>query len=419
MENVKLLKNKQYVYLISSQIVSSIGDWLDLLALMALVSINWKASPMEMTYLMLCLVLPSILFGSFAGVAADKVDRKKIMIFTDIMRAAVVALVVFAPNLWTVYLLIFMKSSFSALFMPAKNGKLKEIVSDEHMQQAVSISSMIDNGSKIIGPMVSGVVVSSFGVHPAFYIDAATFVLSAVLLLNIKKSTNLKNDADSGEKKNFLVEMKAGFSFLKSVPEVLAGLVVMSLSLLVLQIADSQFMILLREIPGIPIDLAGYAMSASGGGMFVMAAILSKKPIKSARWFLSLGAIGVGGGFAVCVLFTGFPILFIKIVYPVLFFIVGIAAASIFIPFNVLAQKSAPVHMSGRVFGTINSVTSSAAVIGMLLGGILVEAAGIKAAFILSGSMLVLIGLASAWVKPASGGSVTVAESERGIQREA
>ncbi|WP_180955181.1 MFS transporter [Peribacillus deserti] len=415
-----LFKSKEYVYLISSQVVSSLGDWLDILALMALVSINWQASPMEMTYLMLCFSVPMIVFGPFAGVLADKYDRKKLMIISDIVRAIMVFGVVFAPSLWTVYILLFIKSSFSALFFPSKNGKIKEIVSEEHMQQAVSLSSMIDNGSKIIGPMISGLVVASVGVKPAFYIDAATFLISAVLLLGMNSSNIEKVKENKNVKKaGMFKEMKAGFAFIKTMPAVLFGLLILSSALLVLQIADTQIMILLREIPGEPVNLVGYAMSASGAGMFVMSAYLGKKEISSVNGYLAFGAIGVGAAFASIVFLVNLPIITLNIVMPAVFFLAGFAAASVFIPFNVMAQKNTPVHMSGRTFGTINSVATAASIIGMILGGVLVEGIGVKAAFILSGGLLVLIGIGTAIVKPGIKGSVTFAESEPGIQREA
>jgi len=104
MEKESLFKNKQYIYLISSQIISSLGDWLDLLALLALVSINWKASPMEMACLMLCFSVPMILFSPFAGVLVDRYDRKKLMIISDIVRACVVTAIVFQTRYgWFTY----------------------------------------------------------------------------------------------------------------------------------------------------------------------------------------------------------------------------------------------------------------------------------------------------------------------------
>jgi len=421
-EKNSLFKNKQYLYLISSQIVSSLGDWLDLLALLALVSINLKASPMEMTYLMLCFTVPMILFSPIAGVLADKYDRKKLMIISDVVRAFVVSGIVFSNSLWMVYILLFIKSSFSALFMPSKNGKLKEIVSNEQIQQAISISSMIDNGGKILGPMIGGLLVVSFGVKPAFYIDAVTFILSALLLVKVKRAQFDKLESTKkkdNSKVSFFNDMKEGLSFIKTVPLLLSGLLIFSTVILVIQIADTQIMILLREIPGRHVQLVGYSMSASGLGMFIMAAILSKKEIHSFFKYLSFGTIGIGVGFATPVFFIHSPIIVLNILMPFLFFLIGLSAAAVGVSFNVYAQKNTPVHFSGRTFSTINGMTNGSAVIGMMIGGILVESMGVIATYELSGSLLVLIGIISLFLKPALKGSVKVAKGQRGIQEEA
>ncbi|MDX8361154.1 MFS transporter [Cytobacillus sp. IB215316] len=392
-----LLKNKQYVYLIASQLVSSFGDWLDILALMALVGLKWEVSPLQMAGVMLSMALPMILFGPLAGVFADRFDRKKMMILSDIVRCLVVIGFVFVTSLWQVYVLLFIKGAFSSLFVPAKNGKLKEIVDDEQMQQAMGISGMIDNGSKIVGPMISGVLVSTAGIYWAFYIDAATFIVSALLLIGIKRSTYEKVEAKPAEQKvAFLSQLKEGFQFLKGFPSLLFGLIVLSLSLFVLQIADSQLVILFRDIDGNTIDLLGYCMAASGAGMFIVSAILTRKkkslPINFA---IAVGATILGLCFAVLPLLIHLPASMIMIIFPILFFIAGTSAGIIIISFNVGAQKATPVQLSGRVFGTINSMTTFAALIGMAMGGLLAEAFGVVSAILLSGSLLTVVGIAT------------------------
>jgi hypothetical protein len=75
--------------------------------------------------------------------------------------------------------------------------------------------------------------------------------------------------------------------------------------------------------------------------------------------------------------------------------------------------------MSGRTFSTINGMTNGSAVIGMMIGGILVESFGVIVTYVLSGSLLVIIGLLSLFLNPAVKGSVEVAQGKRGIQEEA
>ncbi|RLQ93296.1 MFS transporter [Falsibacillus albus] len=415
-----LFRNKQYLFLICAQIVSSLGDWLNILALLILAGVDFHASPLGITLLMLCFSIPMTLFGPFTGVFADRYDRKKLMVAADLIRAAAVFGIVFAPALWTVYILVFLQSSFSALFTPAKNGKLKEIIPDDQMQQAVTISAMIDQVSKIIGPVLSGLLISAFSTKASFYIDAATFILSAIFLSQLTISVPKRISENHSKKKNRIFhDMMDGFSFIRSIPILLLGLCVLSSVLLVLQIADNQIIILLREVPHSPVKIFGYAMAASGAGMFIMSIILAKKEIKSAHAFISIGSVGIGAGYALMVYLVHQPVNIIMACLPLLGMLVGMSAAAVFIPFNVMAQKTTPVNLSGRIFGTINSMTSGAAIIGMVLGGILVELFGADTTFLLSGSFLIIIGIAAILSTVFLKGSDMFAKGNQGSQKKA
>jgi MFS family permease len=394
--NKGLLQNKPYLYLISSQVISSLGDWLDLLALLALVGFQWGVTPLEITFVMLCFAGPMILLSPIAGVYADKFDRKRLMIIADLARCIFVVGIVFATSLWQIYVLIFLKSSFAALFIPSKNGKLKEIVPDEQMQQAMAISGMVDNGAKIVGPIISGLVVATLGIYWAFYIDAITFILSAILLIGVPKSVHYKTINHGNvpvANIAFLHQLKEGIKFIYSAPNLLFGLVILSLVLLVLQIADTQIMILFREIPGEPVDLVGYSMAASGLGMFILSAFLSKKSISSTILFQAFGAFVMGAAVASTALMIVLPLHLLWVLFPIAFFAAGAAFGVVMIPFQIDTQKRTPVELSGRVFGAVNSATTLAGIAGMLGGGILSEFLGVVTAYSISGSLLMFVGL--------------------------
>ncbi|WP_051263101.1 MFS transporter [Tuberibacillus calidus] len=84
--NRQLFRLKGYLPLLLAQIISNLGDWLDILALMALIALKWGASPLAMSMTMLCLACPSMVLGSVAGVLADRLNRKSLMIISDLVR---------------------------------------------------------------------------------------------------------------------------------------------------------------------------------------------------------------------------------------------------------------------------------------------------------------------------------------------
>lgn len=450
-----LLHNRSYLALMAAQLVSNLGDWLHLLALLTMIGLKWNATPWQITISMLCILLPMLIGGPLAGMLADRMERKKLMIISDIARFVIVIGLVFVTELWQVYLILIIKGAFDVLFSPAKNGKLKEIIPHQHMEKAVSYSSIIEQGSKIIGPAIGGMLTAAFGVSVCFMIDAATFLVSACILLAVpgrrllaereafsvrskgggatdglivrhvegdiehdiegdiegeikgeiegQMEGYIEEHVQETEKISFWAELAAGIKMIVGIPLIAYGTLTLAMALLVLQIADSQTVVLFREIPGMSEDIFGWCITLSGVGTLVSVGV-----IQLLRAWSPLTKIGVGGallGFVfalagyVSVHISGNH--FVIMTVMVLFFLAGMGAGMTFVPFNVMLQQRTPEAMIGRVFGTVTSITSAASVLGPVFGGSLVTAFGPAPAFMLSGGLMALIGLLLLLFRPA------------------
>ncbi|WNB93064.1 MFS transporter [Bacillus sp. NEB1478] len=390
----KLLKSRPYQFLISAQLISNLGDWLSILAVFTLVGLKWEASPLQVSFIMLSLALPMTILGPISGVFADRWERKYIMIVADAARSVIIFGLVFATELWHIYALLFGLGFFSTVFNPAKNGKLKEIVPDHHMQQAASISSVIESGTKIIGPALSGFLLTLWSFNIIFILDAITFLLSALLLLNIPANTSrtIKNEATTEKtEKNFIKELLEGFTFIKSLPMIFYGTILMAITMFVIQMSDSQFVTLFRELEGSSPKVLGIVMTASGAGFLVSGLILSKYEIKKAINAMSAGIFVLGLGFLSLALFTDIDLSAPMIWAPAVTFLACIGAGLVFIPFQSNVMKETPSEMSGRTLGTIGSVMMLASLIGPLAGGILANIFGVIPIFICTSSGLCLI----------------------------
>lgn len=398
-----LLKNRPYVMLLSAQLVANLGDWLYLLALLTLIGIRWNATPWQVTMTMLCMLLPMLLGGPLAGMLADRVERKKLMIISDVVRMLLVLGLVFVTHLWQVYLLLIVKSSFDVMFSPAKNGKIKEIVPHGQLETAVSYSAIIEQGSKIIGPALGGMLSAAFGLSACFIINSVAFLVSAIILWGVPVKKKAPSIGESGaaehthstKKEGFWKEASAGLKIIAGIPLVSFGLLTLASALLVLQIADSQTVVLFRGIPGVSEDLLGWCITCSGIGTFTAVGV--NRLLR--KWFaltkMSFGGMLLGIVFAAAGVLTlqgalgtvGFALMMF------MFFLAGLGAGLTFIPFQVTLQQRTPEALTGRVFGTVTSVTSAASVIGPLCGGYLVTMFGPEPAYILSGSLMALLGL--------------------------
>jgi MFS family permease len=421
----KLLKSKPYQYLISAQLISNLGDWLSILAVFTLVGLKWEATPLQVSLIILSLALPMTFLGPISGVFADRWERKYILIVSDVVRGFIIFGLVFASELWHVYALLFGLGVFSAVFTPAKNGKIKELVPNHHMQQATSISSVIENGTKIIGPALSGFLLTLWSFKIIFMLDAITFLLSALLLLNIPKNTSRisENEATTEKsEKNFIKELLEGFSFIKSLPIIFYGTMLMAITMFVIQMSDSQFVILFRELENASPRVLGTVMTASGAGFLVTGLLLSKYEIKKAINAMSAGIFVLGLGFLSLALLTDMNLAAPMIWAPLTTFLACTGAGFVFIPFQSNVMKETPSELSGRILGTIGSIMMFASLIGPLVGGLLANAYGVIPIFICTSSGLCLISVVAFILRAqfeAKKGETYVTESNGESQRRA
>lgn len=389
----KLSQNKNFVTLITAQAISSLGDWLSIVAIITLVGLKWEATPMQMSLIILSLAMPMALLGPLSGAIADRMERKTLMIVSDVVRGILILLLTLASSVWMVYIILFATGVFSSVFVPAKNGKLKELVKDENIKGAMSLTSMIDSSTKVLGPLISGILVSSFGTYNVFYIDSATFFLSALLILllpaTVKESSN--NKQEGKQDSSLRTDLQEGITFIRQSSYLMYGLFLLGISLLILQLSDSQIIILLRELTNVSPDLFGYAVTSSGLGMLITGIFLSRKTEYNAYMYMCFGVLGIGAGFGVMAVLTYFNLSLSIMWVPILALIVGISAGFVFIPFQAAVQEKTPVHMTGRVFGVINSTTTTATIIGPLAGGALATVIGIIPSFIVTSSLLIFL----------------------------
>lgn len=403
-----LLKNRPYVMLLTSQLVSNLGDWLYLLALLTLIGMRWNATPWQITMTTLCMLLPTLLGGPLAGLLADRVERKRLMIISDLVRMVLILGLVFVTELWQVYLLLIVKSSFDVIFSPAKNGKIKEIVPHHQLDQAVSYSAIIEQGSKIVGPALGGMLSAAFGLSSSFVINSVAFLISAIALFGVPTKSKLTlasvqaqgtgelaKEAEGSQRGGLWREVSAGLKVISGIPLIFFGLITLASALLVLQIADSQIVVLFRGIPDVSENLLGWCITASGIGTFLAVAVNRVLSKWSPLTKMSFGGMLIG------LVFAGAGVLTMQGTLGTLgtglmlsmFLLGGLGAGLTFIPFQIALQKRTPEAMTGRVFGTVSSVTSAAAVIGPLCGGYLVTMFGPESAYMLSGGLMTLLGL--------------------------
>ncbi|MGD2076751.1 MAG: MFS transporter [Chloroflexota bacterium] len=182
-----LRKNPDYRLLWLGSVVSQLGDWFNLIGSASLVA-NLSGTGTAISYLFLARFLPLFLFSPLAGILADRYERRHVMVASDLLRAATVMafLLVREPGqIWLLYVLTFTQFALSAIFTPARSAVLANVVHRDELVPANALDSLTWSTMLAFGALLGGIVAATLGIAQAFFLDAMTFVLSAVLISRI------------------------------------------------------------------------------------------------------------------------------------------------------------------------------------------------------------------------------------------
>ncbi len=178
-----LFRSRGFSLLWAGSLLSQAGDHLNLMALTALifaVSAGTRTSGLEFSKILLLASAPVLFFGPISGVYADRVSRKTMMIASDLIRAALVALVPFVSgSMAAVYVIIFLVYTVNRFYLSAKSAALPQIVPVEKLMEANALLNVSMVAALIVGPWGGGILVEKYGYTLGFLADAATYVVSA------------------------------------------------------------------------------------------------------------------------------------------------------------------------------------------------------------------------------------------------
>lgn len=180
-------ENKRFRWLWFGQIISLLGDWFNLIASAALVA-TLTRSGVAIGGLFAVRMLAPFLVSPIAGVAADRYNRKTLLILADIARGITVfgfLLVRDAGDVWLVYALSGFQLALSGFFFPARNAILPDITTRSELGAANTISSATWSTMLAFGAALGGLAAGVWGIYPAFVIDGITFFLSAAFISQI------------------------------------------------------------------------------------------------------------------------------------------------------------------------------------------------------------------------------------------
>jgi len=214
----ELLKTRDFGFLFAGQTISQIGDSLNKVALLWFVY-ELTGSALKMTVIGLLQTLPPLLLGPLIGVYLDRFRKKPVMITVDLLRTLMILLIpllylVEALTLDRLYLLVFANAVVSTVFGPALASAVPLITPKDRLVAANALMQSTANIGLLVGPAVSGIGIALIGAQNVLYVDAATFLASALCLMPIRTQETLQPDLSAkGWTAGVASDLLAGFRF--------------------------------------------------------------------------------------------------------------------------------------------------------------------------------------------------------------
>lgn len=347
-------QNPNFRYLWLGQIVSLLGDWFNLIASAALIA-TLTGSGVAVGGLFVVRSLAPFLVSPFAGVAADRFNRKSLLIITDILRGLLMFGFLFvrdANDVWLLFVLTGLQFAVSGFFFPARNAILPDITNQHELGAANALSSATWSVMLALGTAIGGLVAGWLGVYAAFIIDAFTFFVSAAILALINYQWKTPDNLSRGLGSVF-TQYAEGLSYLRRYPDIL--LTALHKSFIMLLMFNS------TQVINVKLAEDTFVIGKDGGlGLGIMFAVIGVGtgigPIViryftgDRDWYLRL-AISVSYAIAIVGLIIAAPLASFPM-YLTGSFIRGIGSGTAWVFATQLLMQKLPTDVRGRVFST-------------------------------------------------------------------
>ena len=376
MKSIKIFSKSQFSVLWWSGTLSSFGDWATLFASVALASyLGSEGGNSELTAVIpiVARIIPALM-SSFAGILADRFNKKNVMIICDLSRMVIVLGLFFTTTLIQLFLINFLSEIFSLIRQPSRESVVPEVVDNEYLVKANSLFTVGTYASLPLASLAFGVIsdnsliegIVSYGNgwngSVIFVIDSVTFLISSFLLLYLRTDSPNKNIE---KQSNVLGDLKEGLNYFLSVQELRTVTTSISLSLVG---AGALFVLgntYLTESLKFTQSSFGFMIASFGFGIIFTMIILSYFVTSFSRIPFFIGISMVITGLSLLFAFNSSE--FSTILFFI--FISGIGSGSVYLLTISYLQSTTDKNLRGRVFGNFYTIGRLSILLSLFISG--------------------------------------------------
>ncbi len=355
--------------------------------------------------------LPQAIVSIFAGVWADRVNRKVMIIISDSAIAVATFLLALlmlsgVDDLWLIFLVMAVRSVGAGFQMPAISALLPQIVPTDKLMRVNGINSSIQSSLTLLAPVAAAGLYTTMSLVGILFIDVVTAVIGLSLLATVAVPTLAR--ASDEAKPSYFADLKEGIKYIFSHDLVRWVMAIFGIVFLLIVAPSNLSPLMLVRNFGSEVWLLTVLELAFGVGMVLGGALMAVLAPKLDRiWTI----IGTSIGFGILAIVMGFTtnlILFYS-----LFFFIGLAVPAFSTSATTLLQQTVEPERQGRVFGFVGIVMSVAMPLGMAVLGPLADVVSVELLLIITGAATVLIAVVAV-ILPAGRRAMAAAHASTG-----
>lgn len=338
------LESENFRLLFQGSYVTQIGMWMQQVAFGWLV-LELTDSPFYLGLAGFFRALPMLLVSPFGGVLADRMERRKLLIISQLAMggvALILAMMVAARIVqpWQLLVSSFLAGSAMSMNMPARQAMVSQLVTKEQLPSAIALNSMSMNSSRILGPSLAGILIGIVGIAGCMFLQAAGYLWSIVNVLQVKSPPADRKARNQSVLQNLL----EGFRYCYHEKSVFSLLALAALT----TIFGMPYMNILpafaRDVLGMGPGGLGVMMTAVGVGALIGSVGIASFGSSRHRGTIQVATAG-GFGLALCI-FALTKVVFLALV---LLAFIGLASSILMALNQTVLQQTVPDHLRGRV----------------------------------------------------------------------
>lgn len=385
----QVLQIKEVRRLWMAQLISVFGDFLVVFAVLSHASFDLRATPAQITLIIVFFLMPYALFSPLVGVFVDHWNFKRTMIASDVVRAALVLLLVSSDNLNWIYVAFLLLSTVSTFFVPAQIVCIRVITPPEGLISANALMQQAMQIVRIMTPALAGAMVARFGARPCYIVDCISFLISAMLIWSLQTSGKPAASAANGHTIHAVIsDLMAGVTFIFTHAVLRFVILAMAMTVFALSCVGPLVAVYVRDELKSSEIVFGVLNSLLGIAMVVATLVISRfAQRRSKSQLILLGLFTLCGG----ILLMGI-LIYIPSAAAGLFNI-GLGGDIVLVSGLTMIQAQTPADMVGRVSGSLWSLMSIAQLPGLVLSGEIARRIGVANVFSATAAVLAVIAI--------------------------